>query len=110
EGYITKLEQSLADKQRAKPVEPTPPPPKPPVVVTPPPPTPMPPPTVQPAPAGVVVKSPPPRRTAEPVYTKWWLWPVGGVAAAAGVGGGLGVGLSQQSDVTIPPNANTVQF
>jgi tetratricopeptide (TPR) repeat protein len=42
-----------------------------------------------------------------PVYKRWWLWTIIGVAAA-GVGVGLGLGLSQPSDPR--PSAGVVVF
>ncbi|HEY2743897.1 MAG TPA: hypothetical protein VGL86_04720, partial [Polyangia bacterium] len=51
----------------------------------------------------------PPRRT--PIYKKWWLWTVVGVAAVA-VGVGLGVGLSAHgtSYPGAPPSDGTIHF
>jgi tetratricopeptide (TPR) repeat protein len=55
------------------------------------------------APANVVVVTPhpaPPPRT--PVYRRWWLWTVVGVAAAGtALGVGLGVGLSNRFDADL---------
>jgi tetratricopeptide (TPR) repeat protein len=60
-----------------------------------------------------VVRPPEPgpaRETPKPVYRRWWLWTTVGLVAAAGVAVGLGVGLTQRSDITIPPGARTVEF
>lgn len=63
---------------------------------------PAPPASIEPVPAAttpaLVVRSGPAEKT--PVYKKWWLWTVVGVAAA-GVAVGVGVGLTAQSG---PPN------
>ena len=44
-------------------------------------------------PADALVSAPPPRSTRQPVYKKWWLWTIVGVAVA-GAATGLAVGLS----------------
>jgi len=55
--------------------------------------------------AAVTLTSPPPPAAPPktPVYKKWWLWTIVGVAAA-GVGVGLGIGLTQSP---APATANT---
>jgi tetratricopeptide (TPR) repeat protein len=56
-----------------------------------------------PAAAMVATQAPPPAPQKMPVYKKWWLWTIVGVAAA-GAGLGLGIGLSQSP---APASANT---
>jgi tetratricopeptide (TPR) repeat protein len=61
------------------------------------------------APQSAVVAAAPLPPPATPVYKKWWLWTIVGVAAA-GVGVGLGVGLTAQHGVAIPSGAYTLNF
>ena len=65
---------------------------------------------VTPAATTVAVSaSAPPRRT--PVYKRWWLWTIVGVAAVA-VGVGLGVGLSHSTThfPSATPSDGTIRF
>jgi tetratricopeptide (TPR) repeat protein len=48
------------------------------------------------APVAIQVSAPPAAERRTPVYKKWWLWTIVGVAAV-GVGVGVGVGLAQRS-------------
>ena len=54
-------------------------------------------PAVAPAPAAVVVAPAPAVEKRKPVYKKWWVWTIVGVAVAGvALGVGLGVGLTSQ--------------
>jgi tetratricopeptide (TPR) repeat protein len=57
-----------------------------------------------PAPLTLTVTAAPPQR-ATPVYKKWWVWTVVGVAVAGGAAAGLAIGLSRSGGQT--PTAAT---
>ena len=74
------------------------------------PPPPPPPREDKPMPAPIVAQelqapAPPPQQQRAPIYKKWWVWTIVGVAVAgAALGVGLGVGLSSRA---FSPNLGT---
>ena len=62
-----------------------------------------------PAPAPALVVATPPERHETPVYKRWWLWTIVGVAAA-GAATGIAVALTTPKDASIPSGATAVTF
>jgi tetratricopeptide (TPR) repeat protein len=66
----------------------------------------------QPAPEVVALTTttPPPARVDKPVYKKWWLWTIVGVAVAGGVAAGVAVALTQDPKQHVSTALGTFQF